>query len=215
MNADGHDTGATTHEYPSTDLLQCPYGFYEAGRTEGIRKVPGRNEVLVFGHREIAWVLGHEELFTAYIPNAHTSLGLDVGGAVHLGAQDGAEHKSNRELLSRPFTPGRLRGYAPMIRRHVEALIGGFAERGRVELVSELAYPLPALVISELMGLPTSGERFDFLQRWNVAFTRAESQPQEEYAAMHEYLADEIAKRLRDPTDDILSGQYRCHLPPP
>jgi cytochrome P450 len=192
-------------DFPSPELMQCPYPLYDAGRAERVLRLPGRDEYAVFGHREIAWVLQHEDRFTALIPDAHTSVALDVGEAIPLGAQDGAAHKANRELLSRPFTPGRLRGYEPMIRRYSDLLIDRFVDRGSVELVAELAYPLPALVISDLMGLPTEGERFEFLKRWNVAFTRAGPQPEHEYTLMHDYLATEIQARLENPTDDILS----------
>ena len=191
--------------FPSSELNQCPFGFYDRGRaTTPIEKVPERPEFRLYRHEDIAFVLQNEELFSAYIPTAHTSRGLDYGGAVHIGADDGERHKSNRALLSRPFTPGRLRTYEPMIRGHVDALIDGFIDEGTVEFAWTFANALPALVISDLMGLPTSGDDFDFLQAWSAAFARAQP-ADDEFSRMQTYMVHELRARRDDPREDILS----------
>jgi cytochrome P450 len=201
------ETKEAFEQFPAAELLQCPYATYAEGREGGVEKLPGREEYLVFRHDDIAWALQHEEKFSAYIPGMYTTRGLDYGGAVHLGAQDDPEHKSNRHLLSRAFTPGKVRGYEEMVRRHVDNLIEGFADRGTVEFTHEFAYPLPALVISELMGLPTEGPDFDFLQQWNVTFTQAapeDDSQRDVFSAMQEYIRAQIESRLEQPTDDML-----------
>jgi cytochrome P450 len=193
-----------TPPFPSIELNRCPFDFYEHGRSSApVEKVPERDEVRLYRHEDIAFVLQHEELFSAYIPTAHTSRGLDFRGAVHIGADDGERHKENRNLMSRPFTPGRLKSYEPMIRRHVDNLIDGFIDQGSVEFAWTFANPLPALVVSELMGLPTSGEDFEFLQAWNAAFARAGHG--DEFERMQLYMLDHVRARSDEPRDDILS----------
>jgi hypothetical protein len=66
-----------TPPFPSIELNRCPFDFYEHGRSSvPVEKVPERNEVRLYRHEDIAFVLQHEELFSAYIPTAHTSRGL-------------------------------------------------------------------------------------------------------------------------------------------
>jgi cytochrome P450 len=193
-------------DFPSAQLNECPYPFYEQGReTQPVQPVPERNEVRLFKHEDVAWVLQNEQHFSAYMPQSNASQGLDYEGAVHVGADDGDRHKLNRKLLSRPFTPGRLRGYEATISEHVTTLIERFLERGSVELSGEFSNPLPAMVISSLMGLPTEGEDFVFLQQWNDGFTRGTDLSGEEMERMHAYMASEVEKRAAHPTDDILS----------
>jgi cytochrome P450 len=196
------DTQATV--FPSAELNQCPYDFYERGREASpVEQVAGSQEFRLYRHRDIAFVLQHEDLFSAYIPTAYTSAGLDYGGAVHIGADDGERHKANRNLMSRPFTPGRLKSYEPMILAHVETLIDGFIDTGKVELAWDFANPLPALVISSLMALPTNGPDFAFLQAWNAAFVR--TQPTEEFVRMQSYMLETLRARHANPGKDILS----------
>jgi len=192
--------------FPSPELIGDPFAFYAAGRESGrIHKVPSREDYLLFRHEDIRQVLENEDLFSAYVPTAHESKGLHYRGAIHLGAQDEPAHGPNRHLLSRPFAPGRLNGYEMMIREHVDALIDAFPSDGRVELTTQFAYPLPTLVISSLMGFPTSGPDFEFLLRWSGAFTSGEFHDFDVFAEMHDYMDKQIARRLDDPTDDILS----------
>jgi len=191
-------------EFPSADVNQCPYDFYARGRESSpVERVPGAQEYRLYRHQDIAFVFQNEQLFSAYIPTAYTSAGLDYGGAVHIGADDGERHKANRSLMSRPFTPGRLKSYEPMILGHVDALIDRFIDAGKVELAWEFANPLPALVISSLMALPTDGPDFEFLQAWNAAFVR--TQPTEEFVLMQDYMLRTLRERHADPGPDILS----------
>jgi cytochrome P450 len=193
-------------DFPSARLNECPYPFYSE-RTERspIEHVPDTNEFRLYRHQDIAYVFQNETLFSAYLPDSNSSRGLDYEGAVHIGGADGADHEANRALFSRPFTPGRLKSYEPMIREHVTTLLAGFRERGKVELVSEFANPLPAMVISSLMGFPTEGEDFDRLQSWNDSFTRAADDDSSELDRMHDYMAEQLVLRVEHPTDDILS----------
>jgi cytochrome P450 len=198
--------------FPSVALNQCPYPFYDEGRENTpIQAVPESNEFRLFRHEDIAFVLSNEDKFTAYIPAAHTSRGLDYEGAIHVGATDGETHKTDRKLISRPFTPGRLKTYEDTIRQHADQLIDRFIDRGSVELVSEFSNPLPALVISDLMGLDTEGENFVFLQDWNTVFVRAEG-AEEEFDRMHAYMAAQLEQRVAQPTDDILSELVQLQI---
>ncbi len=67
---------------------------------------------------------------------------------------DGDIHRAYRDLLAPWFDPKAVARFEPRIRSLVAEMIDGFAARGECDFISEFAVPLPATVISELMGLP-------------------------------------------------------------
>jgi len=67
---------------------------------------------------------------------------------------DGAEHRKLRQLVSQAFTPKTVAGLEPRIRELTTELLDAADERGTLELVDDLAYPLPVTVIAELLGVP-------------------------------------------------------------
>ena len=67
------------------------------------------------------------------------------------------DHTRLRRLVSRAFTPARVRELAPRIEALTAELLDGAVQRprrGRFDLISGLALPLPVAVISELLGIP-------------------------------------------------------------
>ncbi len=68
--------------------------------------------------------------------------------------QSGERHARLRKLLAKVFTPRAVRGLAPRIDGLVDQMVGAAVERGRMDVIDDLAYPLPATVICELLGVP-------------------------------------------------------------
>jgi cytochrome P450 StaP len=73
-----------------------------------------------------------------------------------LTAQDPPDHTRIRRVVGQFFTPRRVEECRPRVQSLVTALIDGILERGPgpFEFVEALAYPLPLMVISDLMGVP-------------------------------------------------------------
>ena len=189
--------------FPSVELNRCPFPFYDERReATPIEQVPGGYRI--YRHEDIAFVLQNEDWFSAYIPGNQTSKGIDWEGAVHIGADDGDRHDQNRKLLSRPFTPKRLKTYEPMIEQHSDHLIDRFIDRGSVEFAGEFADRLPAMVISDMLGLPVEGEELEFLRTWNAAFTSGQPAP-EEFTRMHDHILANLTERRENPRDDVMS----------
>jgi cytochrome P450 len=69
---------------------------------------------------------------------------------------DPPDHTRLRPLVNRAFTPRVIAASAPRIEQIVKELIAGFRDRGTADLLREFAYPLPAMVICELMGVPVA-----------------------------------------------------------
>ncbi|MEZ5170036.1 MAG: cytochrome P450 [Acidimicrobiia bacterium] len=75
----------------------------------------------------------------------------EVQHIVHL---DGAEHVRIRRLISQAFTEKSVVDSEPRIREITGELLDGFAGRGSADLVAELTAPMPAIVFSEILGIP-------------------------------------------------------------
>jgi cytochrome P450 len=71
---------------------------------------------------------------------------------------DGARHRRLRGLVSKAFTPRRVETLRPRVEVVVENLLDRVAASGEMDIVHDLAQPLPAVVIAELLGIPTSDQ---------------------------------------------------------
>ena len=203
--------------YPSLELAEHPYPFYELLRAESpVYKVPGRDEYLVARHVDVLHVLKHPDVFSnalarqgrKHSSGSHEERGEDASTI----ASDPPEHKAKRALCFRGFTPGRLRDYEPRIEAIVDDLIDEFVERGEVEFVSEFANPLPILVFCALF-FGDAREDYDRFRRWallegsGIRYLPAERQDaaRKRGEGMKEYLAAAILDRHETPRDDVLS----------
>jgi cytochrome P450 len=109
---------------------------------------------LVTGPAEARAVLADEHGFSNDIrplTGSHGPAG-DIGG---LGFTDPPEHTRLRRLLTPQFTMRRLARLRPTIQEIVERRLAAMEAHGpEVDLVREFAFPVPFLVICELLGLP-------------------------------------------------------------
>jgi len=123
------------------------------------------------------------------------------------------DHTRIRSLVSRAFTPRRVEALRESIVALTDETIDRVAAGGGGDLMEDLAFPLPANVISELVGVPR--EDRDWL-RPLVADLSATLEPltsdevqrraAESGEKVRNYLNDLIEARRRDPRDDLLSG---------
>ena len=81
---------------------------------------------------------------------------------------DGATHTRLRSLASAAFSTRRVEAMRTHIQEIANRLIDGFVAKGRLELISEFAEPLPAIVTAELLGVPTSD--YPQLKDWSATF---------------------------------------------
>jgi hypothetical protein len=137
---------------------------------------------------------------------------------------DPPDHTRLRRLVSKAFTPRVIAALAPRIRELAHGLLTAAADgsRGRreIEIVSQLACPLPVRIISELLGVPaTDHARF---AGWSARLAHS-LQPQfgpadpGEAAAVQEarlefadYFREQIAVRRARPAADLLSQLIRA-----
>ncbi len=133
---------------------------------------------------------------------------------------DPPRHTRMRLLVNKAFTPRTVEELAPFIRSFVDKVLDAAAARGHMDLMGELAFPLPAIVIAEMLGVPP--EDRDRFRQWSDDSTAAVGNlpsnlsPEvlrksvEGMRALQEYFRDIIARRRAEPRDDLISGLIKA-----
>lgn len=125
---------------------------------------------------------------------------------------DPPEHTKLRGLVAKAFTPRYVERVRPRILEVVDALIDGIEEQGRVDLIAELAFPLPITIICDMLGVPLSDR--DRFRGGTVAMAAtleplpsAEVQDRADEATyeFEDYLRSLIDRRRANLGDDLLS----------
>jgi cholest-4-en-3-one 26-monooxygenase len=125
---------------------------------------------------------------------------------------DAPEHVRRRRLVSEGFTPGRIRQREDEIHSICDAIIDRVCERGSADFVSEIAAPLPMIVIGNMLGVAPDDR--DDLLRWSDDMLKALGSPDPgamerattaamEYAG---YITAVAEQRRRDAQTDDLVG---------
>ena len=78
---------------------------------------------------------------------------------------DPPDHTRMRKLVAKVFTPRRVEELRPTVQRLVDATLDPIVDRGEMDLIGELAFPLPFTVISEMLGMPDADR--DQLREWS------------------------------------------------
>jgi cytochrome P450 len=129
--------------------------------------------------------------------------------ASSLISTDPPRHRQLRSLVSEAFTPRAVAALEPRISEIVEELLDRVGATGSMDLIDDFAYPLPVIVIAELMGIPA--EDRDRFKRWSdtvVGQVRDYEDSPGRTAAqqeMAEYFFAMIERRRRDPGEDLIS----------
>lgn len=159
--------------YTDRDLHADPHAYFDWLRAQGpVVRLPQRNVIAITGYEETIAVMLDNEHFSAI--NAVTGpvpeLPIEVTGdditdqvrkvrpklafADQIVTQDGARHADLRSVMSRLFTPSRLKALEHSLVATSEMLIDEFVGDGKVELVSQYGRPYATLIITDLLGIP-------------------------------------------------------------
>jgi len=111
---------------------------------------------------------------------------------------DPPQHTTFRRIVQRAFTPRAVTAMEPQIEALAAEMIDSFADRGFADLHDELAYPLPTVVIAQMMGVPEE-DRPQF-KIWSDIQVAVMGMPDpdaypEERAALRAYLTDHLVDR--------------------
>jgi len=126
---------------------------------------------------------------------------------------DPPAHTRLRRLMAKVFTPKAVEDLRPRAQAIVEEHLDRVTPSGAMDVIGDLAFPLPVQVISEMLGMPEADR--DRLREWShvLAGTLDPVLPPEHIRAafdasilMGEYVRDVIAAKRAEPADDLLSA---------
>src|SRR5581483_2327419 len=201
-----------------------PYPVYQEFRERGALQLPEFNLTVFSSFRDCDEVLRHPSAASDRLKSTVAQREIAAGaeerpfGKPSFLFLDPPDHTRLRKLVSKAFAPKVVKGLEPFIKALVDSLLDQVAEDGRLDVIADLAYPLPVAVICRLLGVPIEDEpefsRASALLAQSldpfITFTGdlPENFDERMDAAiwLHEYLADLVDRRRGCPGDDLISG---------
>jgi cytochrome P450 len=132
--------------------------------------------------------------------------------------RDPPDHDRLRALVQKAFTPRTLEAGRGAIQATVDALLGRAIERGEMDFIRELAFPLPATVIATLLGVPTAD--LEPIKRWSdrlAAYLGGSVDERDNFAEasagvaqLVDYFRALLRDRVRHERDDLISAMLRA-----
>jgi cytochrome P450 len=140
------------------------------------------------------------------------------GGGQFMLQQDPPNHTRLRKLVSKAFTPRAAEAWRPRVREIVDGLLARPVEAGRIDVIADLALPVPSRLICEMLGVPF--EDRDRFTTWTADATHllaGDLLPPEQrvrsetsVVAFAAYFRELIEARRRRLGDDLLSVLIRA-----
>ncbi len=200
-----------------------PYPFYEALREQDPVHSTPLGSIILTRYEDVSATLrsndfsrdieatANEPTDPLWIAKRERRKGRE--GAKTILNLDPPDHTRLRRLVSKAFTPSATDRLRPRIQQLVDDVLDKASKNGGMELVDEMAFPIPFQVISDLLAMPT--DRSDELREWGQLITLSleptstlEDLDRTEGALneMIPYLFTIIEDRRSHPGDDLLSA---------
>lgn len=144
-----------------------PYDWFKKMRKNApVSFDPERNCWDVFCYEDVQMVLQNFRLFSSK-RNGNVQTLLDM---------DPPTHRRYRNLVSQAFTPKTIQELEPRITAITHELLAPLLGKRKIDMVAEIAYPLPVIVISDMLGVPSHDRKM--FKEWSdilVAGTQSAS----------------------------------------
>ena len=208
---------ATTSSAASTPFtLEALLAWLRSQREDGSVQHDERQRVWqVFGYADAERVLSDPSAFSSdfseIMPHQRD---FDLFARGNFVRMDPPKHRKLRSLVSQAFTPRMVTGLAPRIAELTAELLDDVDGAERFDLIDRLAYPLPVIVIAELLGIPAD-DRVIF-RRWAETLFSSNQQTTElklDDAALRT-LFDAVAPTMREMNDYLLAHVRRRRARP-
>lgn len=207
------------------DVIADPYAYY--GRLRDQDPVHWNESYalwVITRHDDLVWLTRHHELFSSAVfkndprppyPDIDESdLGLYEYVRNYQGEQfiqhDRPQHLEMRRVMHSYFTPKQMEAWRPFVVAAVKELLDAAEAKGEMDVMRDLATPLPVLVIAQMMGVPPEerghvrklAEKLLYIGRGDYDRMKPLT---EGMRGMIEYVSPLVDKRIVDPGDDFIS----------
>ena len=207
------------------EVIADPYPYYGRIRDEDPVHWNETYELwVVTRHDDLVWLTRHHELFSSavfkndprppYPAIDESDLGLYDYVRNYQGDQfiqhDRPEHLEMRKVVHGYFTPKSMEAWRPFVQKAVRELLDAAEEKGKMDVMRDLATPLPVLVIAEMMGVPEKdrpyirqlAEKLLYIGRGEYDRMKPLT---DGMRGMIEYVSPLIDERIANPGDDFIS----------
>jgi pimeloyl-[acyl-carrier protein] synthase len=215
------DPTLSLYQLLDPEMLANPYPLYHRLRSEDpVHWDPFLHEWVVTRYADVVSVFQRFSAHRTPTPEQLTRLGLTmmkpfaevmVRQMVFL---DPPAHVRIRSLASKAFTPRRVKLLQSHIQDITNSLLDVVQARGYMDIISDLAYPLPAIVTAEMLGVPVSDR--DQLKKWSEDFAELLGNFQynpdrarhllRSVEEMSAYFRAEVQEHQKHPRDDAITA---------
>jgi cytochrome P450 len=207
------------------DVIADPYAYYGRLREEDPIHWNELYELwVVTPYDDVVWMTRHNELFSsavfrndprpAYPAIDESDLGLYEYVRNYQADQfiqhDRPEHLEMRKIVHSYFTPRSMEAWRPFVKNAIKDLLDEAEARGHMDVMRDLATPLPVLVIAQMMGVPPE-ERYYVRELAEKLLNIARGEQDrmrpltEGMRGMIEYVSPLVDERMVNPGDDYIS----------
>jgi cytochrome P450 len=207
-----------------SESLDDPYPLFQQLRAE---------DPVYWSEQVDAWVLTGYPVAAAILRDPHVSSNRHADARTQLpeaareqaralrehlslmmGNSDPPSHTRLRSLVNKAFTPRVVEAMSSRIQTLADQLLDAVQGAARMDVIRDFAYPLPIIVISELLGIPAedriqfklwSDDFIGFIAAGRPSVERAQ-QAQQSLLAMADYFRAIAVRRRRHPQNDLISG---------
>src|SRR5712671_2794817 len=145
------------------EVLANPYPLYHRLRSsDPVHWDPFLHTWVVTRYADVVTVLQHFSATRTPTPEQLTALGLSTLAPLaevlvrQMLFMDGPTHGRIRNLASKAFTPRRVEALRSHIQDITDGLLDAVQARGHMDVIADRAYPLPAIVTAEMLGVSVS-----------------------------------------------------------
>jgi cytochrome P450 len=200
-------------------FLENPFPFYEIGRKMSPLFVPNIGLWMAFNHDECQAILRDSARWQSGMGAAQEA-DPSLPQPSMLGSNP-PRHTRLRALVSQAFTPRMVELLEPRLRQVAAELLDPVLASGECDIVETLAYPLPVIAISEILGV--EHEKRDQFKKWSdevvatlgtgAGGSSEDGQVSETtFQAMSNYFAELCEERRAHPRMDLISGLVQAEM---
>jgi cytochrome P450 len=209
----------------TADVIADPYGYYGRLREEDpIHWNELYDLWVITRHDDVVWMTRHHELFSNAVfrndprPAYPAILESDQDlyeyvrnyQADQFIQHDRPEHLEMRKAVHSYFTPRSMEAWRPFVRNAVKELLDAAEAKGHMDVMQDVATPLPVLVIAQMMGVPEPdrpyirelAEKLLYIGRGEYDRMKPLTEGMQ---GMVEYVSPLVDERLANPGDDFIS----------
>jgi len=207
------------------DVIADPYRYYGRLRDEDpVHWNKGYELWVITRHDDLVWLTRHHELFSSavfkndprppYPAIDESDMGLYDYVRNYQGDQfiqhDRPGHLEMRRIVHGYFTPKSMEAWRPFVQKAVKELLDIAEEKGRMDVMRDLATPLPVLVIAQMMGVPEQdrgyvrelAEKLLYIGRGEYDRMKPLTEGMQ---GMIDYVSPLVDQRIVNPGDDFIS----------